>query len=181
MKTEKKRNCADRIHLSELRRRRKPKLTGVNWLLLILAWCKDAVQSTISVASVADALTDRERGEGGVLPGLTMPNRSRYRSQPTYHRLVSDLRREASRAEAEDMLRRRVPPEALPWLNRVLADDDMITLSAVSRSGVDDDVVEKRILQETLSWIRRLEKEQEDADRLKHKKKKLKPGTTIKL
>lgn len=97
-----------------------------------------------------------EKGEGGTVPlPSRRPSRGRYRTRPTYRQLVADLHRPAARAEAEDILRRRVPPEALPWLDEALAREQWWMLATVARPGLPDDLIEERMLQETLAWTHR--------------------------
>ena len=104
--------------------------------------------------------TDRERGEGGQVPMPSRrPSHGRYRTRPTYRQLVADLRRPAARAEAADVLRRRVPAEVLPWLDHVIAREDWWALGTVARAGVPDGTVEIRMMQETLAWLRRQQPE----------------------
>jgi hypothetical protein len=99
----------------------------------------------------------RERGEGGALPPLSRQSSGsggagRYRSRPSYRRLAADLRRPAARAEAADVLRRRLPPEALPWLDDVLARDDWTALASCAQRGMLDGRAEEAMLRAALAW-----------------------------
>lgn len=159
MENARKRLCWHRLRYADLRSRRRgdPAASVAGKLFALIAFL---VASTTSVPSSSRGpKIDRERGEGGSLPFLRPRSalRSRYRSRPAYRRLILDLRRSAAHDEAADILRKRVPAESLPWLNALLADEDYNALSNVARSGVPDEMVEMRMLQETLAWIRRKE------------------------
>lgn len=99
-----------------------------------------------------------ERGEGSEIVLRPKPRHGRYlSSRPSYRQLIADLRRPAARAEAEAVLRARCPVEALPWLDHMLKENELAPLAAVARSGISDEKVELRMLQETLAWLRRLQ------------------------
>lgn len=102
---------------------------------------------------------ERERGEGGqglLLPRLR-PRTSRsgkYRINPTYRRLLLDLRRPAPavRGEAAATLRRRLPPEAHKWLESVLKRNDLASLAWCIQPGAADWDVEAAMLKAALEW-----------------------------
>jgi hypothetical protein len=159
MKKTKKRTCRDRLRYAGFRnRRRGDPATTVAGKLFALLLALFGSAATVTAPSRGPEI-DRERGEGGSLPVLRPRSevRSRYRVTPSYRRLILDLRRPAACNEAANVLRRRAPAEALPWLNAVLADEDYNALAVVARAGVPDETVELRMLQETLAWIRRKE------------------------
>lgn len=159
MEKTKKRTCWHRLRYADVRNRRRPDpAMSVAAKLLALVAVLFGSAASVPLPSKGPEI-DRERGEGGSLPGLRprTGSRSRYRVTPSYRRLILDLRRPAARDEAADLLRKRVPAESLPWLNSVLVEEDFNALSVVARTGVPDETVEMRMLQETLAWIRRKE------------------------
>lgn len=103
---------------------------------------------------------ERERGEGGLFPVLRVSGlktrqaavAGRYRVSPSYRRLVSDLRRPAARAEAAEILRRRMPSEAHPWLDDILARQHMAALSWCARPGMTDTEAETAMLRAAVEW-----------------------------
>lgn len=103
---------------------------------------------------------ERERGEGGIFPVLRASGQKtrqaaghgRYKLSPSYRRLVSNLRRPAARAEAAEALRRRIPAEALPWLDNVLNRQDMAALSWCVRPGTTDTEAETAMLRAAVEW-----------------------------
>lgn len=101
----------------------------------------------------------RERGEGGTgylppRPGTRPRLHGRYRARPTYRKLVTDLRRPvpAAHAEAADILRKRLPPEAHAWLDNVLERRDWSALAWSARPGATDEEVETAMLRAALDW-----------------------------
>lgn len=103
---------------------------------------------------------ERERGEGGVFPVLRASGQKsqqaaghgRYRVSPSYRRLVADLCRPAASAEATDMLRRRMPPEALPWLDDILARQDWSALAWCVGPGRTEANSEMAMLRAAVDW-----------------------------
>lgn len=102
---------------------------------------------------------ERERGEGGkgfLPPRPEMRSRlhGRYRTKPTYRKLVADFRRPvpAARDEAAGILRKRLPPEAHAWLDSVLERRDWSALAWSARPGATDEEVETAMLRAALEW-----------------------------
>ncbi len=101
----------------------------------------------------------RERGEGGYghlrpAPGSRPRRHGRYRSKPSYRRLVADLRRPspAARDEAAAVLRRRLPPEAHEWFDEVVKRRDWSALAWCARPDATDEQTETAMLRAALDW-----------------------------
>jgi hypothetical protein len=99
----------------------------------------------------------REHGEGGALPPLSRNSSGsggarRYRSRPSYRRLVADLRRPAGRAEAADVLRARLPAEVAPWLDDVMDRQDWPALASCAQRGMSDDEARRQMLESAIAW-----------------------------
>ncbi|NMG39757.1 hypothetical protein GRZ55_10935 [Chelativorans sp. ZYF759] len=88
----------------------------------------------------------------------------RYRSAPSYRRLVADLRRPAARAEALDVLRRRLalPAAAHGWLDEISDNHDWAVLATCAPPGKIDADAEIALLRSALGW---LEAQQQEEDR----------------
>lgn len=110
---------------------------------------------------------ERERGEGGSV--ILQPRRGaprlhgRYRSSPSYRRLVADLRRPAARAEALDVLRRRLalPAAAKGWLDDISDNQDWAVLAACAPRGKIDADAEIELLRAALSWLQAKQQEED--------------------
>ena len=76
---------------------------------------------------------------------------SRTRRVPATASVSADLRRPATRRDAEEVLRRRAPAEILPWLDHVIGREDWWALGTVARAGVLDETVVVRMMQESLA------------------------------
>lgn len=110
---------------------------------------------------------EREWGEGG--SGILQPRRGaprlhgRYRSSPSYRRLVADLRRPAARAEALDILRRRLalPDAAKGWLDDISDNQDWAVLAACTPPRKIDADAEIALLRSALSWLQAKQQEED--------------------
>lgn len=100
---------------------------------------------------------ERERGEGGypMPPRWDRRRYGRYKSTPTYRRLVRDIQRPAARKEALDILRRRLdlPPEAAGWLDKLDGDGDLAALLLYVRPGLTDTASEAELLLAAVEWL----------------------------
>lgn len=176
-KKERPRSCGDRWRFQRHQRRRKATAdpaTSVflQLLALILAIFGRAPVILSRPAAVhatrprsAPRLRDdrspeaieRERGEGGhPLPPRRHRRRyGRYKSTPTYRRLVRDVQRPAARKEALDVLRRRLdlPPEARGWLDGLEKEDELAALLSYVRPGLTDTDSEAELLLAAVRWL----------------------------
>lgn len=100
---------------------------------------------------------ERERGEGGYLmpPRRDARRYGRYKSTPTYRRLVRDLQRPAARKEALDVLKKRLdlPPEARGWLDGLEKEDELAALLPFVRPGLTDTDSEAELLLAAVQWL----------------------------
>ncbi len=171
-----RRTCRDRFRYKrhENRRRGNPATSAALWLLaLMLALFGRSPRIPAPVLrptpaqgafpdrrDVSRQQREREHGEGGhgFLPPhrRTRPRRhgGRYRTNPTYRRLIADLRRPtpSARDEAAEILRRRLPSETHEWLADVLERRDWSALAWCARPGATDDETETTILKAALEW-----------------------------
>lgn len=99
----------------------------------------------------------RERGEGGhLLPPRRDGRRfGRYKSTPSYRRLIRDAQRPAARREALDVLRKRLdlPPEAAGWLDKLESDGELTALLSHVRPGLTDTDSEAELLLAAVRWL----------------------------
>lgn len=169
-----KRTCWDRLRFRNIQRRRgwaDPAMSVSMQLLTIVllvigraprlpAWPARGGEPEPRPARREDwsrEQQEREEGEGGqeiILPRPSHRAYGRYVLKPPFRRLVRDLRRPhlATSAEAADMLRRRVPPEALPWLDDVLETKDWPALAWCARPGMSEKETEEAMLRSALAW-----------------------------
>jgi hypothetical protein len=171
-----RRTCRDRFRYKSHENRRKgnPATSAALWLLaLVLALFGriPRVQTPVLRPSPAQEVfpdrgdvsrqqRERELGEGGhgFLPSHreTQSRRQsgRYRTNPTYRRLIADLRRPtpSARDEAAEILRRRLALETHEWLDDVLERRDGAALAWCARPGATDDETETVILKAALDW-----------------------------
>lgn len=114
-----------------------------------------------AVGRLADDRTpeavERENGEGGHLlpPRRDSRRYGRYKSIPSYRRLVRDAQRPAARREALDVLRQRLrlPPEAGGWLDGLERDGELAALLPHVRPGVTDLDAEAALLLAAVQWL----------------------------
>jgi hypothetical protein len=168
----KRRTCWDQVRLQELRGRRRgdPALSGWLQLLAIILFVIRRAPF-LSFAAVSGLRSqpprrddwsreqqEREEGRGGqraaLLTSATGSSSTKYRVMPSYKRLIRDLRRPnaATSANAAGVLRRRVPTEALPWLENVLNRGDWAALAWCTRPGMSKEETENAMLQSALGW-----------------------------
>lgn len=99
----------------------------------------------------------RERGEGGhLLPSRRDGRRfGRYKSTPSYRRLIRDAQRPAARREALDVLKKRLdlPPEAVGWLDKLESDGELAALLPFVRPGLTDTDSEAELLLAAVEWL----------------------------
>lgn len=100
---------------------------------------------------------ERENGEGGHLmpPRRDSRRYGRYKSTPSYRRLVRDIQRPAARAEALDVLRQRLhlPSEARGWLDELDKQGDLAALLPYVRPGMADLDSEAALLLAAIEWL----------------------------
>lgn len=100
---------------------------------------------------------ERERGEGGypMLPRRDGRRFGRYKSTPSYRRLVRDLQRPATHKEALDVLKKRLdlPPEAAGWLGRLESDGELAALLPFVRPGMFETGSEAALLLAAVEWL----------------------------
>lgn len=92
-------------------------------------------------ADISPEQDERESGEGGQQV-LMRPRAAhgRYRSRPSYSRIMRDLSRPApaARADAAEALLARVPMEALDWVYMLIREGDWRNLRLVLQPGMTD-------------------------------------------
>ncbi|TPK65523.1 hypothetical protein FJ546_10040 [Mesorhizobium sp. B2-4-19] len=83
---------------------------------------------------------DRESGEGGQMPMRPRAAHGRYRSRPSYSRILRDLSRPApaARAAAAATFLARVPMEALDWVYMAIKEADWRGLRQIVQPGMTD-------------------------------------------
>lgn len=83
---------------------------------------------------------EREGGEGGQMLMRPRAAHGRYRSRPSYCRIMRDLSRPApaARADAAEALLARVPMEALDWTFMAIREEDWRALRLVVQPGMTD-------------------------------------------
>lgn len=168
-----RRTCRDRVRFRRMQRKRQgDPATSIflQLLALVLALFGRAPLVPVIASSrvsfprptrddTSPEQQERERGEGGrgflpQRPGMRSRLHGRYRTRPTYRKLIANLRRPdpTVRDEAADVLRKRLPPEAHPWLDSVLERRDWSALAWSARPGATDEEVETAMLRAALDW-----------------------------
>jgi len=169
-----RRTCRDRWkHQRHQRRRRKATAdpaTSVFLQLLALVFVifgrAPIVPSPTPAAATAarpgpddrsPEAVERENGEGGHLmpPRRDSRRYERYKSTPSYRRLVRDVQRPAARTEALDVLRQRLdlPSEARGWLDQLEREGDLAALLPYARPGMTDLDSEAALLLAAVEWL----------------------------
>lgn len=176
-KHRRRRTCWDRLRMAQqrLRRRGDPASAVAAQLLALVLFIVGRVPLPVprpaptclthprpaSVRRREDWSPDqeeREHGEGGhLLAPRRFSGAGRYRTAPSYRRLLRDLRRPygPARVEALDVLRRRLdlPEAARGWLDEQAQAHDWSPLAACVGVGRTDADAEIAALQAAIAWL----------------------------
>lgn len=157
-----RRICRDRWkHQRHQRRRRKatadPATSVFLQLLALVLWVFRRPPVVRRPDDRSPEAVERENGEGGHLmpPRRDSRRYGRYKTTPSYRRLVRDVQRPAARTEALDVLRQRLhlPSEARGWLDELEREDDLAALLRYARPGMTDLDSEAALLLAAVEWL----------------------------
>lgn len=157
-----RRTCRDRWKWHRHQRRRRkatadPAMSVCLELLALVLWVFRAPSVVRCPDGPSTDAVTQESGDGGHLIAPRWDSRrfGRYKTRPSYRRLIRDIQHPAARAEALDMLRWRLdlPYKAQGWLDELEFNGELATLRHFVRTGMTDLASEAALLSAAAEWL----------------------------